>query len=145
MKNVIVSLMLMVSFAAIGYGQSTLTWKQLADVKYEPRYFKEINQKILTPLFGKTPKAYEGKEVLIAGYVLPLDVKLYALSKFPYASCFFCGGAGAETIIELQLHPKAATRYKMDEWRTFKGTLRLNDSDVMHFNYILENAMPVAK
>lgn len=144
MKNIFI-FTLLVGCTAIGYGQTTLTWKQLADVDFELRYFKEQKQKFLVPVFGETPKAHEGKEVSISGYMLPLDLKLYALSKFPYASCFFCGGAGAETIIELQLKPEAAKRYKMDQWMTFKGILRLNDSDVMHFNYILENAVLVIK
>lgn len=143
MKNMIAIFLLIVGFTAISYGQATLSWKQLADVDFEMRYFKEQKQKFLVPIFGETPKAYEGKEVSISGYMLPLDLKLYALSKFPYASCFFCGGAGAETIIELQFKPEAAKRYKMDQWMTIKGTLRLNDSDVMHFNYILENTVVV--
>ena len=59
------------------------------------------------------------------------------LSKNPYASCYICGNAGAETIVELWIQPKSIRRYKTDERLTFKGKLRLNDSDVGHFNYIL--------
>lgn len=122
--------------------QTSLSWKQLADVTFELKYFKEHNMKFLVPTFGKTPKVHEGKEVAITGYMLPLDPqgKVYALSKNPYAACFFCGAAGPETVVELQLKPEAIRRYKMDEWLTFKGILALNNSDVNHFNYILKDA-----
>lgn len=145
MKKQVVLILMIIGLPMVAWTQANLTWKQLADVDFEMRYFKEYNQKFLVPLFGKIPKAHEGKEVSISGYVIPLDVKVFALSQNPYAACFFCGAAGPETIIELQLKPEAIKRYKMDQWMTFKGILRLNDSDVRHFNYILENAEQVVK
>ncbi len=143
MKKSVLLILMLIGLLKVTWAQTDLTWKQLADVEFKPRFFKEYNQKYLVPIFGKTPKAYEGKEVTITGYVIPLREKFYALSKNPYASCFFCGASGPETIIELQLILEAIKRYKMDERITFKGVLRLNDSDVNHFSYILENAEPV--
>ncbi|MBK8042719.1 MAG: DUF3299 domain-containing protein [Haliscomenobacter sp.] len=143
MRNRLLPIVILIGLPVTAWAQPNLTWKHLADVDFEWRFFKEYNQKFLVPIFGKTPKSYEGKEVHISGYVIPLDVRVYALSKNPYAACFFCGAAGPETIVELQIGPDGAKRYKMDQWMTFKGILRLNDSDVSHFNYILEKAVPV--
>lgn len=145
MKRIVLSVLIVIGLSATGFSQANLTWKNLADVKFEMRYFKEYERKFLVPLFGKTPKEKEGKQVSISGYIIPLDADFYALSQYPYSACFFCGNAGPETIVELQLKPKATKRYKMDQKMTFKGILRLNDSDVLHFNYILENAEPLSK
>jgi hypothetical protein len=145
MKKRVVLILTILGLSTVAWAQTNLTWKQLADVDFEMRYFKDYNQQFAVPIFGKIPKAHEGKEVSISGYMIPLDVKVYALSQNPYAACFFCGAAGPETIIELQLKPEAVKHYKMDQWMTFKGILRLNDSDINHFNYILKNAEQVIK
>lgn len=145
MKKRVLLVLMAMGLSMTAWAQANLTWKDLADVKFEPRFFKEYNMKLMAPVFGKVPKAQEGKEVAITGYIIPLDLNIYALSQYPYAACFFCGGAGPETIIELQLKPEAVKRYKMDQLMTFKGILRLNDSDIKHFNYIIEKAEPVVK
>jgi hypothetical protein len=89
-------------------------------------------------------KALEGQLVRMTGYVIPIeetgDDAVLVLSAFPYSSCFFCGGAGAETIMDIRLKKKTTKRFKKDETLTFRGKLRLNDSDLMFFNYILEDA-----
>ncbi len=145
MKKSVLFILMLIGLPITNWAQTNLTWKQLADIDFEPRFFEEYNQKYLVPLFGKKPKAQEGKEVMVSGYVIPLDAEFYVLSKNPYATCFFCGVSGPETIVELQLKPEAVKRYKMDQYMTFKGTLKLNDSDVDHFCYILENAEPASK
>ncbi len=143
MRNRLLPFLILIGLPVAAWSQANLTWKHLADVTLEQRYIKGYSQKFLVPIFGETPKSYEGKEVRISGYVIPLDDTVYALSRNPYAACFFCGAAGPETIVELQLVSGGTKRYKMDQWMTFKGILRLNDSDVSHFNYILEKAVPV--
>ncbi|MFN7119393.1 MAG: DUF3299 domain-containing protein, partial [Saprospiraceae bacterium] len=85
--------------------QTEISWKQLADVTFKAEYFKEIDMKVLVPTFGRSIKALAGKKVAITGYLIPVDpdFKTVVLSKNSYASCFFCGGAGPETIVELWL------------------------------------------
>ncbi|MEO0043093.1 MAG: hypothetical protein RL329_2541, partial [Bacteroidota bacterium] len=41
------------------------------------------------------------------------------------------------------LKTKTKKPFKKDDTVTFRGQLKLNDSDLMFFNYILENAEPV--
>lgn len=93
------------------------------------------------PRFGPTVKALNGKAISITGYVIPVDLEsgTYVISEFPMAACFFCGGAGAESIMQLKFK-RAPRRLKTDERRTFSGTLRLNADNVYELNYILDGA-----
>lgn len=52
---------------------------------------------------------------------------------------FFCGGAGPETIVELELKSDK-DYFLMDEVVTMKGILKLNADDIYKCNYILEKA-----
>ena len=99
----------------------------------------------MIPTFGDNLHALEGKEVLIKGFVIPLDVSLnlYVLSANPYASCFFCGGAGPETVMDIVFAEKQ--KFRTDEYVTLKGRLKLNADDVYKLNYILEDAEIVKK
>lgn len=54
------------------------------------------------------------------------------------ASCFFCGGAGPETIIEVIFKKKPP--FKTDQIVEITGILELNADDVDHCNYILKEA-----
>ncbi len=130
------------ALAEQSFAQVKLSWQLLADVSFESQYIAEQGTSYLIPTFGEGPRAYQGKEVLISGYFIPLNKQegFYVLSKNPYASCYFCGAAGPETIIEVQFKPALEVRYRMDERVTLKGILRLNSADVDHCNYILEQA-----
>lgn len=116
-----------------------LTWKQLADVAFEEKYYEDVDEWLWFPSFGPQVQAKTGEEVYIAGYVIPVEPGRYVLSKNSFESCFFCGGAGPESVMELEL-VNAKQMFANDEYRTFKGTLRVNDSDIDHLNYILEGA-----
>jgi hypothetical protein len=113
-----------------------LSWEALKDVKYKKRYNEEYDQYFDYPVFGENVKTFEGQKVVVKGYIIPLDVGLYALSKYPYAACFFCGGAGPETITGLTF-ARLPKRYKTDEFLTLQGVFKLNDTDVNKFMYQL--------
>lgn len=117
-------------------------WNIFARVKFNARYFKEFKEHFLVPEFDATIRALEGKEISVRGYYMPIDLgdsHAIVLSRYPYAQCFFCGGAGPESVVEvifLAAHPKLKT----DQIVTVSGKLRLNDSDVNHLNFVLDNA-----
>ncbi len=115
-----------------------ITWKTLADVTYKKRFNEEFELYFMYPAFGPKVRQLEGKKISIRGYMIPVDEygRRYVISARPMAQCFFCGGAGPESLIELQFKKKGH-RFKTDEIRTLSGILRLNDSDVDHLNYIL--------
>ena len=125
--------------------QTQIDWNTLADVKFAPTFSEELGISYDRATFGKWILLFEGKEVKITGYMIPLDGMgvSYVLSRNPNATCFFCGGAGPETVVELELKPSAIGRYPLDDYRTFKGILRLNRENIDHLTYVLEEAEPL--
>ena len=77
-------------------GLEELTWKQLTDVEFKDVYVEELDAYYWKPTFGANVKALAGREVYITGYIIPVDYdeNFYVLSRYPFANCFFCGGAG---------------------------------------------------
>lgn len=120
---------------------SLITWETFKDVRYKKKYSLEVGADYLYPTFGKTIQQLNGKQVQIKGYVIPMDTEghYYVLSKLPMAQCFFCGLAGPETILMLNLKGKHR-RFKTDEKRTFCGRLRLNADNLYELNYNLDEA-----
>ncbi|MCC5917265.1 MAG: DUF3299 domain-containing protein [Cryomorphaceae bacterium] len=125
-------------------GGTVITWKMLADVKFTEKYVEKYQDWFLFPNFGASVKSLEGQKVAIKGYVIPIDLDegIYALSAYPWAACFFCGGAGPESVMMLDMI-KLKRKYNTDDVVTFKGVLRLNSTDIEQFNYILEEAEEV--
>lgn len=119
-----------------------LTWHTLTDVSFKEQYVADLDMYYWKPTFGASVKALEGKEVYITGYVIPVDLdeNFYVVSRYPYAQCFFCGGAGPESVVDLRFNGKNR-RYKTDERLTFKGRLKLNATDVYQMNYIMDGAV----
>ena len=118
-----------------------INWKKLSNVEFTRKLNKEVSMYFLYPTFGPSVKALQGKEIQIKGYIIPVDENenIYVVSAQPMAMCFFCGGSGPESIMELQFKNKKQ-RFKTDEVRTVKGILKLNPIDIEHLNYILKNA-----
>lgn len=113
-----------------------ISWDALRDVKLKKKYVQQYDQFFEFPEFGSKIKPLKGKKVSISGYIIPMDVGLYALSRNPYAACFFCGGAGPESIVSL-IFNKPPKRLKTDQYLTIQGILTLNDTNVEQFMYQL--------
>jgi len=122
--------------------QQSITWDQLTDVKFSKKYDATLGIELLAASFGESVKALDGKEIIIKGYIIPLDPlgTQYVISRNPMATCFFCGGSGPESVAELRLHPKSIRRYATDELLSFKGVLKLNGSNSASLNYVILNA-----
>lgn len=123
-----------------------LNWKMLAKTTFTPLKVDSIGGLIvLMPKFPRFMRALEGKNVMLQGFVIPIeetgDFNTLVLSANPYTTCFFCGQAGPETVADIHLkNPKSVKRFKKDDKIMFKGQLKLNDTDYNFFNYIIENA-----
>ena len=141
-KNLYLIFISVIAIASVSNAQIKVTWEDLEDVQFKEKFVEEVDAYYLFPNFGSTLKKLDGKEIAIHGFMLVLDTsgEFYVLSKGPFASCFFCGMAGPETIIEVQFKDTNHRRYKMDDKVTIKGTFRLNADDIEHCNYILEAA-----
>jgi hypothetical protein len=117
-------------------------WDIFAKVKFTPQLVKEVNEYFLIPFFDSRIKFYEGKEMALEGYFIPMDLEstnTIILSKNPYSQCFFCGGAGPESVAEIIFISKPP-KFKADQIIKVTGTLKLNEKDINHMNFILENA-----
>tara|TARA_Y100000739_G_C20573396_1_gene448948 strand:+ start:270 stop:854 length:585 start_codon:yes stop_codon:yes gene_type:complete len=122
---------------------SELTWQLLSDVEFRDVYLEELQAYYWKPTFGPKVLSAEGENFYITGYVIPVDTDedFYVLSRYPFANCFFCGGAGPETVVDLQFPNKAPREYVTDERLTFAGTLKLNADDIYQMNYIIKDAI----
>ena len=121
---------------------SELTWQLVSDVDFRDVFLDELQAYYWKPTFGKDVQEAEGNDFYITGYVIPVDIDedFYVLSRFPFANCFFCGGAGPETVVDLQFPNGAPREYVTDERLTFAGTLKLNADDIYQMNYIIKEA-----
>ena len=139
MRNMLLCLVSVLVFHA-GVAQSDLTWDDFADVSFKPQLVEEYGVEFLMPTFGQHIQSYNGKEISITGYFLNLSGSgdIFLVSQYPMASCFFCGTAGPETIIEIQFNEEPS--FDTDQIVTVKGTLELNSLDVNQCNYILKDA-----
>tara|TARA_Y100000739_G_C20484909_1_gene407691 strand:+ start:223 stop:795 length:573 start_codon:yes stop_codon:yes gene_type:complete len=122
---------------------SELTWQRLSDVEFKDVFLEELQAYYWKPTFGPEVISAEGENFYITGYVIPVDTDedFYVLSRYPFANCFFCGGAGPETVVDLQFPNKAPREYVTDERLTFAGTLQLNAADIYQMNYIIKDAV----
>ena len=121
----------------------SIDWSLLAKVTWDDRYFPKYDETVWYPEFSKEVLALDSTLIQIEGYVIPVDVEsgYYVLSANPYTSCFFCGNAGPESVMELQFPTGVKESFKTDEIATFKGRLKLNWDDLEHCNYILKGAL----
>lgn len=126
--------------SALGFEE--LTWEDLTDVEFKDVYVEELDAYYWKPIFGPSVENLEGKKFHITGYVIPVDIDedFYVLSRYPFANCFFCGGAGPETVVDLQFTGDSPREYATDERLTFAGELKLNSDDVYLMNYIIVGA-----
>lgn len=141
MKNILITLLVLVGIATSVKSQTIITWEVMKDVTFEEVFSEEFQGYYQVPKFGKKISSLNGKKVQIRGYIIPVDViqDYYVLSANPYSSCFFCGGAGPESVMEVQIVGKH-DGLRMDQIITFEGKLRLNPDDIYQLSYILEDA-----
>jgi len=122
-------------------------WALFAKTKFEAKYNDKTAEYFLYPAFPPDLKALVGKEVSLEGYYMPIEIEANAyiiLSKYPYSQCFFCGAAGPETIAEIKFRDKQG-KFDLDQFLRVKGKLKLNEADIEHGNFILEDAVMVEK
>ena len=122
-------------------GQQKAGWSALTDVTFISKVDSANGYEIESPIFGGKVLALEGKRIELRGYIVPLEEmqghKYFVLSSLPYNVCFFCGGAGPETVAEVYLKNEIAYT---DDAISISGILHLNPTDPLHLMYILKDA-----
>lgn len=116
-------------------------WKTLSKITYKKQYDELMGFKIDVPVFSDQVKALADKEVEVKGYIIPVEGYKshteFIFSAFPYNMCFFCGGAGPETVMEVMAaEPVEYTAEQV----TLTGKLQLNDSDINRLMYLIKDA-----
>jgi hypothetical protein len=131
-------------FVVESSAQEVNGWPLFNKVDFKPKFIEELNAHMYYPDFKEEILALEGKEIVLEGYVIPLDDDLpyTVLSYYPYAQCFFCGGAGPESIASIYFKDKQK-KFKLDEYIKIKGTLVLNAEDIDQTNFIITDAVLV--
>ncbi len=119
-------------------------WKTLGKITYKKKYDELMGFKIDIPVFSDPIKKLDGKEVEVKGYIIPVEGykshKEFILSAFPYNMCFFCGGAGPETVMEVEA--VEGVEYSAEQV-ILRGKLKLNDDDINRLMYLLTDAVLV--
>lgn len=118
------------------------TWKTLSKVVYKQKYFEEEGYELDMPVFHPDLKELEGTEIKLKGYILALegikDQEHFMFSLFPFDICYFCGGAGPETVVEVFTKNEKKIKYTSKPVM-IKGVLELNNDNINMHMYILRN------
>lgn len=123
------------------FAGDTITWKLLGEIKFDKKKHPKYGE-VQFPVVNDKVKLRSKKKVYISGFIVPIDNKSYALSKNVFASCFFCGKSGPESIVGLNF--KGATpKLKTDQYVTIEGTFRYNEDDADDWIYNLDNVVIV--
>lgn len=132
----IFSILYILNFSLATAQNSSSTWNTLGKLTFKKEFDAALGFKIDKPVFGDEIKALSGKMIEVKGYIIPTDGYKshteFILSAFPYNMCFFCGGAGPETVMEVIA--KSPVKFT-SEAVTLRGKLALNTDDVNRLIY----------
>ena len=138
------SSLLTVSFCLLSMGlvqAQQNTWKTLAKITFTKQYDELMGFKVDVPVFSEEILAMEGQEIEVKGYIIPVEGykshKEFMFSAFPYSMCFFCGGAGPETVMEV--YAEDPVEYTAEQV-TLRGVLELNATDINRLMYAINEA-----
>ena len=118
-------------------------WELFRKTTFQEKFNKTHGVYFYYPKFGPELIALQGKTVELEGFYIPLESspsKTLILSKYPMAECFFCGGAGPESVAVVYLKNQPSKRPKLDQILKIKGILQLNATDVEEMTFIIQNA-----
>ncbi|WP_045113560.1 hypothetical protein [Microscilla marina] len=142
MKKQWIVLVCLLTIVGVGCIPATNLWKVLMKVKWVKKYDQKTKANAYVPKFTKEIQALNGKQITIKGYLIPVDLygdgDFAIISALPVASCFFCGGAGPETVMEV--YTKQKIKADKSGKVTFRGRLELNPDNADHLIYILRDA-----
>jgi len=123
-----------------------IEWEVLMNIDFKLEYSEELDAQVYNPVFSKAVKELDNKEIIIEGFVIPFEgEELLPLSFNPFSACFFCGKGSPASIISMYPKAKKRKRYKMDDFKKFKGILHLNYDDPNEFYYVLRDAEEVSR
>ena len=146
MKHLLLLCLFVLGAAFTAQAQDENLWKTLSKITYEKKFDDLLGFKVDVPVFSEPIQDLEGQVVEVAGYIVPVEGYKshteFVFSAYPYNMCFFCGGAGPETVMEVT--STEPVKYTTDKVR-LKGKLSLNDDDINRLMYVLTDAVLVTE
>ncbi|MEC8458207.1 MAG: hypothetical protein VXY91_02210 [Bacteroidota bacterium] len=123
----------MVLYNLSGRAQEVLPWELLA-IPYST-----TSDGLYEPQFPSWLDRYQNQEIVIQGYLVPIDVEgnQYALSRYAFSSCFFCGNAEPNTVVEL-IFTERPDNFITDQFVVVKGILMFNSENPFRLFFILQ-------
>ncbi len=147
MKHILTTFILFFAVTAVTFAQDEQkanpknTWKTLGNITFKKQFDEFMGFKVDVPVFAPEVQALDGKEITIKGYIIPTEGykshKAFVFSAYPYNMCYFCGGAGPETVMEVDADEDI--KYTADPV-TIKGILQLNSGDINQLIYSMTKA-----
>ncbi len=131
-----------VSLSNSAFSQKKITWKDVVEIYAKEFRLKEKNPTSVLNKNTLSLKDVENKKVTIRGYFLDIDPngKWYVLSKNPFATCFFCGKSGPETILELLDYENVKKKFKSDDLVEVTGFFNIVYDPEDKMSFVLEKA-----
>lgn len=117
-------------------------WEMFAGISIERKFIEDADAYYRIPVFTPLLLNHVGKEVTLNGYYLPYSRidSVIIISRFPNASCFFCGQAGIESVAMVELEKANRKPFQTDQRLSVKGKLVLNSSDIKKLAFVISKA-----
>ncbi|MCS6822146.1 MAG: hypothetical protein NZ551_09780 [Microscillaceae bacterium] len=117
------------------YTRKEEPWQTLMSVKYRNWGGTFI------PKFEEEQRKLHNQIIELKGFMYALEEsethRVFVLSYYPVSSCFFCGAAGPESVVEVRMKKPIKLYLKRI---SLKGRLQLNEKDPERLFYILQEA-----
>ena len=144
LRAFIVALIWALPFTSLA--QSSPYWQIMAEVSFKEQETQYRGLTALEPVFTEGIKELDHKVVRLDGYIYPLEgyraSKHFVLSALPISSCYFCGGGGPETVVEV--YSSEPIPYSTDKI-SLRGVFILNADDPLGVIYQLKEAELIKK
>ncbi|WP_421977917.1 hypothetical protein [Roseivirga seohaensis] len=140
MQKRLIFILLILGVTTSAFAQEKNMWKTLSNVTVERSFDEILSIDVEHYNFASQVKALNGKKISLEGWMIPLDElrgeNYFVLSSLPFANCFFCGGAGPETVAEV--FSKKEVKFTEKKVKV-TGVLTLNSDDPLRLMYILND------
>ena len=135
-------LLLFVLISKNTFGQQEITWQNVVEIYAKEFRLTEKNPTSVLNANTLSLKDVANKKITIKGYFLDLDPngEWYILSKNPFATCFFCGKAGPETVLELLVFKNEKKKFKSDDLVEVTGVFNTIYTPEGKVSFVLEQA-----
>ncbi|MCB9310798.1 MAG: hypothetical protein H6567_12125 [Lewinellaceae bacterium] len=132
-----------VLFSLSMFGQRGDTWITLSKVTFTSTFNPEFMIETRQPKLSEAVESLNGEEIELDGYIIPLTGQIsqstFMFSRYPQATCFFCGKAGPESAMQVLM--KDGKKVKITERKVkLKGRLLISPQAESGLLYTLDNA-----